>query len=247
MQRTRQPALILLLTAASALAQAPEPRPAYEAASVKINTTGSGSTSSHGTKGQIVITNLTLKTLIERAYSVKPFQVAGPNWMEAVHFDIVAKYPAETKATDRPAMLRTLLEDRFKLATHRESKDMPGYALVTAKSGFKLKPVEPGDSGTDHNGGRVHTMKAKKLSMPELAEFVARMMGEVVVDETRIAGVYDFELRWSNEDQTNGTEVPQAPPLPTVLQETLGLRLQPRKVPVEMVVVDHVERVPSEN
>jgi uncharacterized protein (TIGR03435 family) len=240
--------MIVLLAAGAALAQPQDERPAYEAASVKLNTSGTGNSSSHGSKGQIVFTNQTLKRLIERAYSVKPFQVTGPGWMETVCFDIAAKYPPDTKDDNRSLMLRTLLEDRFKLAVHRESKEMPGYALVVAKSGFKLKPVEPGGSDTNSNGGHVRTLTAKKTSMAQLADLVARWLGEIVVDKTAIDGVYDFEFRWTNDDQTpNGTDAEAAPSLLTALQETLGLRLQPQKVPVEIVVVDHVERVPSEN
>jgi len=241
--------MIVLLAAGAVSGQPQDGRPAYEAAFVKLNTSGSGSRSSNGSRGQIVMTNQTLKRLIERAYGVKPFQVTGPGWMETVCFDIVAKYPPDTRYEDRPLMLRTLLEDRFKLAVHRESKDMPGYALVVAKGGFKLKPVEPaGGSGTDHNGGRVETMTAKKTSMAELAELVGRFLGETVVDKTGIEGVYDFALRWTKDDlDPNGTDAASAPTLFIALQETLGLRLQPQKVPVEIVVVDHVERVPTEN
>jgi uncharacterized protein (TIGR03435 family) len=236
------------LAATAVFAQPQEQRPAYEAASVKLNTSGSGNTSSHGSKGQVVMTNLPLKRLIERAYSVRPYQVTGPDWMENVHFDIVAKYPPDTKDADRSIMLRTLLEDRFKLALHRESKDLPGYGLVVAKSGFKLKPVEPGGSSSDHNGGRVQTLTAKKTSMAQLADFVSRMLEETVVDKTGIDGVYDFELRWTRDDQPPDVVEPgAAPSLLTALQETLGLRLQPQKVPVEMFVVDRVERAPTEN
>lgn len=242
------PVIVALLAAGAVLAQPQDTRPAYEAASVKVNSSGSGSSSSHGTRGQVVITNLTLKRLIERAYSLKPFQVTGPDWLESVHFDVAAKYPPDTKNDERSLMLRTLLEDRFKLAVHRETKDMPGYALVVAKSGFKLKPVEPDPkgSGTDHNGGRVQNLKATSISMADTAEFVARMLGEVVVDKTGLDGVYSFELHWSNEDQ-NPNAIAAAPTLVTALQETLGLRLQPQKVPVELLVVDHAERVPTEN
>ncbi|MGA2195970.1 MAG: TIGR03435 family protein [Bryobacteraceae bacterium] len=248
MMRATSRGMIALLAAGAVFAQPRDTRPAYEAASVKINTSGSGHSSSDGSKGQVVMTNQTLKRLIERAYNVKPLQVTGPGWMEDVRFDIAAKYPPDTKNDDHLLMLRTLLEDRFKLAVHRESKDMPGYALVVAKSGFKLKPVEPGGSGTDHNGGRVQTMTATKNSMAQLADFVARTLGEMVVDQTGIEGVYDFELRWTNEDQNpSATDLDGVPSLFTALEETLGLRLQPQKVPVEIVVVDHVERVPTEN
>jgi uncharacterized protein (TIGR03435 family) len=240
--------MIVLLAAGGIFAQPRDARPAYEAASVKLNTSASGASSSRGSKGQIVFTNQTLKRLIERAYGVKPFQVTGPDWMETVHFDIAAKYPPDTRDEDRSLMLRTLLEDRFKLAVRRESKDMPGYALVVAKSGFKLKPVEPGGSDTSNNGGRVQILTAKKTSMARLADLIARSLGEVVIDKTGVDGVYDFELRWTNDDQPpNGTDGDAAPSLRGALQETLGLRLQPQKVPVDMVAVSHVERAPAEN
>jgi uncharacterized protein (TIGR03435 family) len=251
MERSCQPmAMIVLLAVHAAFAQPQDTRPAYEAASVKLNTSGSGNSTTNGSRGQIVFNNVTLKRLIERAYGVKPFQVAGPDWMEAVRFDIAAKYPPETKNDDRFVMLRTLLEDRFKLAVHRQSKDLPGYALMVAKSGFKLKPVEPGGADTGTNGGRVRTLTAKRTSMPLLADLLARSLGEMVVDKTGIEGVYNFEFRWTNGDPNPSSadaDADAAPSLFTALQETLGLRLQTQKVPVEMIVVDHVQRAPIEN
>ena len=84
--------------------------------------------------------------------------------------------------------------------------------------------------------------------MALLADLVARNLGEFVLDKTGLDGVYDFELRWTNDDQNpNATDIDAVPSLFTALQETLGLRLQPQKVPVEIVVVDHVERVPAGN
>jgi uncharacterized protein (TIGR03435 family) len=243
--RTTSGWMIALLGLGAAFAQPRDARPAYEAASIKLDTSGSGGTSSHGSKGQVVLTNLTLKRFIERAYNAKTFQVTGPDWMEDVHFDIVAKYPPETKDDDRSLMLRTLLEDRFKLAVHRETKDMSGYALMVAKSGFKLKPVEPGGSSTNSEGGRIQKLTAKKTSISYLAELVGRNLGEMVVDKTGIEGVYDFEFRWTTDDQRPDAD--GTPSLFTALQEALGLRLQPQKVPVEIVVVDHVERMPTEN
>ena len=123
----------VLFAAGIVFAQPQDSRPAYVAASVKPNTSGSENTSSNGSKGQIVFTNQTLKRLIERAYNLKPFQLSGPDWLDAVRFDIAAKYPPDTKNEDRTLMLRTLLEDRFKLAVHRQSKEMPGYVLVVGK------------------------------------------------------------------------------------------------------------------
>jgi uncharacterized protein (TIGR03435 family) len=241
-----QRSIFVLFAAVAVWAQTPGARPAFEAASIKLNNSASGSSSSNGSRGQVLMSNQSLKRLIERAYSVKPFQVSGPGWLESVHFDIAAKYPEGTKNADRPLMLRTLLEDRFKLAAHMESKEMQGYALVVAKSGFKLKPVEPGSGGSDtsENGGRVRTLTVKRTSMELLADLMARNLGEMVVDRTGIAGVYDFEMKWTNDDQNTDDSVPS---LFTAIQDTLGLRLQPQKVPVPIVVVDHVERAPSDN
>ena len=168
--------------------------------------------------------------------------------MEDVHFDIAAKYPPDTKPSDRPVMLLTLLEDRFKLAAHRETKELPGYALTVAKSGFKLKPVAPGGSDTSTNGGRVRTLTAKRTSIAQLADLISRNLTEMVVDKTGIDGVYDFEMRWTNDDQnTNGKEAETVPTLFVAVEEALGLRLRAEKVPVEIIVVDRVERVPTEN
>jgi len=230
-----------------ALAQPQAERPGYEVASIKPNNSSSGSSRSNGSKGQIVFNNVSLKRLIERAYSVKPFQVVAPDWTESVHFDIAAKYPPDTKDKDRPLMLRALLEDRFKLAVHRESKEVQGYELLVAKKGFKLKPVEPGVANTNSRGAYAQTLTATKVSMDGLADYVARNLDKAVVDKTGITGVYDFEFRWSKEVQTSNDGEADAPTLFAALEESLGLRLQAHKVPLTMFIVDHVERMPDEN
>lgn len=241
--------IVVALLAATLPARPQDTRPAYEVASIKPDQSGSGNSRTNGSRGQIVFTNHTLQRLIERAYSAKPFQVIGPAWMKDVRFDIVAKYPANTNRDDHPLMLRTLLEDRFKLAVHHEAKDMPGYALLVDKGGFKLKPVEAnGPSGTSRDGGRIVTLTARKSSMPALADDIGRSLGEMVVDRTGLAGVYDFELRFTSEDlNSNAGDAGAIPSLFTALKEVMGLRLQRRKVPVDIIVVDHVKRVPAGN
>ena len=249
MTRAASTATIMLFAAGAVFAQPQDTRLAYEAASVKINTSGTNHASSEGSKGQLVMTNQTLKRLIERAYNVNPLQVAGPGWMEDVRFDIVAKYPQDTKNEERLPMLRTLLEDRFKLVAHRETKEMSGWALVVAKGGFKLKPAAPGQSQTDSNAdGKLRTLTVKGASMAQMADLLARLQNETVVDRTGIEGVYDFELHWTMDDlNTAGTYADVSPSVFAAIEETLGLKLQRQKVPVEVIVVDSVERVPIEN
>jgi len=242
----RRIVLIGLIAATAGLAQ--DPRPSFEAATVKLSNEPTMNSRSNGSKGQVLMSNQTLKRLIERAYEVKPFQVVGPGWMEDVRFDVAAKFPEGTKNEDRPLMLRTLLEDRFKLATHKETKDLPGYVLVVAKSGFKLKPVEDsGGSDTSTNGGIIRTMTVKRTSIAFVADLLSRQLGQMVVDQTGIAGVYDFEFKWTNDDQAPAGGDASVPSLFTAVEETMGLHLKAQKVPTEVVVVDHVERMPVEN
>lgn len=241
---------MIFLVAGVALAQTPDARPAFEAAFIKANTTGSTGSRTNGSTGQLVMVNQTLKRLIERAYDAKPFQVTGPEWMENVRFDITAKYPENTKNADRPVMLRTLLEDRFKLVTHGETKELPGFALVLAKSGLKIKPVEKVPGGTSSNSNNnQEDLKVTSIPMADVADFLARQLGSTVVDSTNAEGVYTFELHWTLDDP-NGGPVDRGAGEFAAIQEaigTLGLHLQAQKVPVRMVVVDHVERAPTEN
>jgi uncharacterized protein (TIGR03435 family) len=249
--RTISAGMIVFLAAGAVLAQTPDARPAFEAAFIKPNTTGSNGSRTNGSTGQIVMVNQTLKRLIERAYNVKQFQVTGPEWIENVRFDVTAKYPPDTKREDRPAMLRTMLEDRFKLATHRDSKEMSGYALVVAKSGLKLKAVETDKGGgTDSNSNNsLVTLKMTGVSMKQLADYLADRLGSAVIDGTGADGKYTFELRWTLDDQLTGAVDRGAVEFAAIQDaiSTLGLHLQAQKVPVEIVVVDHVERVPTEN
>jgi len=251
MMRAISRGMMIFLAAGAVLAQTPDARPAFEAASVKPNTTGSNSSRTDGNKGQIVMVNQTLRRIVERAFNVKPFQVSGPGWMEGVRFDVTAKYPPDTKSEDRAVMLRTMLEDRFKLTTHRESKEMPGYALVVAKSGLKLKPVEKGPGGTSSNSTNNQvTLQVTAVSMAEVADYLARRLGSTVMDGTGAVGAYSFELHWNSDDQLGGPGGDPGAGEFAAIQDalsTLGLRLQAQKVPVEVVVVDHVERVPAEN
>jgi len=242
-------AICIFLAAHTVFGQT-QPRPAYEAASLKLNTSDSGSTGVHETTGQIVFENMPLDRLLAQAFGVRPPEIVGPSWLPETRLDIMAKFPPAASGDDRMLMLRGLLEERLKLAIHRENRDLPGFAMVVAKGGFKLKPAEPGSHTTSHNGGRIQTVTATKTSMEFLAGLVTRYLGQIVVDKTGIDGVYDFELRWTNDDRPAGREAVPGDPVPTLpdaLEERLGLRLQPQKVSTEVVVVDHIERTPIEN
>jgi uncharacterized protein (TIGR03435 family) len=252
--------MVIVLASLAEFAQG-QAHPEYEAAAIKVNTTASANSGVRQDRAQVQFTRIPLKRLIQLAYKAYSFQVSGPAWLEDAYFDISAKYPPNLKDDERPLMLRSLLEDRLKLVVHRESKETQGYALVVAKGGFKLKPARAQEAETtppaagqfspvlDLQGGfRRSVLIAKHAPISSLADLVTRIWDQMVVDKTGLIGVYDFELRWNNDNNNpSPSDADALPVLFTAIQETLGLRLQPEKVPVEMIVVQHVERAPVEN
>jgi uncharacterized protein (TIGR03435 family) len=132
-----------------ALAQTAE-RPVFEVASMKANHSGSTSTHSDRDNNRLSIVNMTLRRYIGRAYSVREDQIVGPGWLDTERFDLVAKSEFIPNAEQVGLMLQALLAERFKLALHRENKEGHVYALVIAKGGLKVKPVDgTGDSSTN--------------------------------------------------------------------------------------------------
>lgn len=155
-------------------------------------------------------------------------------------FEINAKAEGPAKDPELLEMLRTLLAEQFQLAIHHEQKIAPAYALVVAKSGLKIKPVE-GATGSSSKGGR-GVMTAKGVTMAKLAETLSRNLGAPVADLTETAGAFDFKLEWSVEGDANDAQSA----LFEALQSQLGLKLESRKLPVDVIVVDKAEK-PSEN
>jgi len=242
---------IVLLATLSVCAAAQDAPPAFEAASVKVNTSDSGSTHSNTRPANVQLTNMPLRSIITMAYEVKDYEVVGPEWLASAKYDIVAKAAVGTPDHDIPAMLRTLLVERFKLETHRETRDLQVFGLVAAKGGFQLKPVESGNSSRDtqHNamGG---VLTATKTSLDRLAIWLNRFTDLPVVNMTGIEGVFDFTLKYSLENETRKAEAngaPKYPIVPLAIQEQLGLRLEKRTAKVEVLSIDHAEKTPIEN
>lgn len=228
----------------------------FEAVVIKPNKSGSNSSSSHGSKSQLLTTNVSLRSLIVRAYGMKDYQVEGPEWLNDARFDVAAKYP--TGLPEDPvrynaamqAMMQKLLVDQFKLEVHRETKNLPVYGLVVAKGGIKFKEVpDAGSHGSNNeNGHYVGTC----IPMSNFADFLARRMDMPVLDMTGLKGFYnltlDFvEARRAADSKPDATAPDPGATLDTAIQEQLGLKLDNRKAPLEIVVVDHAEKTPIEN
>jgi uncharacterized protein (TIGR03435 family) len=133
------------------------------------------------------------------------------------------------------------------MAAHREMKTIPVYALVIGKDGLKIKEVEPGEGKTNTSGSR---FIGTKVTMNRLTQFLSRMLDRPVIDKTGTGNaVYDIDLHyaWEELTATAPKQPSNGPSIFNALQEQLGLKLQAEKLPVEVLVIDHIERVPSGN
>ncbi len=206
---------------------------------------------------------MTLKDLVANAYEVKQYQVSGSDVLNEQRFDIVAKMPEGSSKDDAPKMLRALLEERFKLKTHWETREGDTYNLVVAKGGPKLGAegsMPPSEEELKNFGDHpVPTLRQKgdhglpewvgnACRMGDLASIMGAMFGRPVMDKTGLAGKYDFVLkykgRWDSDRQAD--DMDPTPPMDRALQEELGLKVEPAKGPVKVLVIDHIEK-PSEN
>ncbi len=208
----------------------------------------------------VILKGVPLKSVLTEAFKVRFNQVEGPSWLETDCFEISAKIPEGATRDQLPAMLQTLLIERFKLAAHKEVRSRSGYALVVDKGGPKFKEDDPntnfmgaGRSGTMLFGASGHGRLKGVMTMKTLAAHLSTDGGYgPVQDLTGLTGKYDIDLTWT-PDQTfepsaGAADIP-APEanLFTAVRESLGLKLERRNVEVQFVVVDHIERIPTEN
>jgi uncharacterized protein (TIGR03435 family) len=195
-------------------------------------------------------TAITLLDLIADAYGLRYDQIGGgPNWLGSDHFDIVAKAAGEGPLARSQAMqmLQSLLADRFQVKVHRETKEMPVYALVAGKNGAKLKESPPDAAGgTSVRAGSMGMhMEASKGTMDQLSRQLSLTAGRPVLDRTGLTGHYTYTLDWL---PANGAAPPESdiPSIFTAVQEQLGLKLEATKAPIVMLIIDRAEK-PSEN
>ena len=325
----------LALTAAAAFAQT---KPAFEVATIKpsapmdqakmlaaLQAGGKMPVGASIDSHRAEYLYLDLRTLLTYAYGVKPYQITGPDWMQSTRFDIVGKMPEGSAKEDAPKMLQTLLEERFKLATHRASVEHPVLALVAGKGGPKLKasaekpvaidenaPLKPGELKMDGADGPVRVkvdvatgssvidmgLKGKmsyKLvpatqtfhiefsmtTMTGFADMITQLFAQIggtggrqVVDMTGIEGNYDASIDLSLAEllamaRAAGADIPGGAPggpggrgnAPLVAPDpgggggasltdavqSMGLKLESRKAMVDQLIVDHIEKTPTEN
>jgi uncharacterized protein (TIGR03435 family) len=192
------------------------------------------------------VTSARIGHLVSIAWELPMRMIEGePEWPEgAERFDIEAKAEEPAKATQAQLllMLQTLLIDRFQLKFHRETVEQAGFVLVVGKNGPKMKPTTSQDVVTSFGGQRKPfpnqgTFTAHKITITRLVETLSFIRWSPVVDKTGLGGEYDFTLNWDED---------QGPTLRTAVEEQLGLKLEPQKVPVSLFVIESAQK-PSPN
>lgn len=241
---------------------------------------------------RVQIQSFNLQELIRYAYSLKPYQVTGPDWMTHLRYDISAKLPEGAQMTQIRGMVQRLLADRFQLVFHHDTQDLPVYALVVLRDGPKLKEADPsaviaptGDApremsvgGTDRlmnmTGGSFGNLKlvqdgdgkarlvSQASTIGNLTDMLNRMLDRPVLDMTNLTGNYQFSLDVDTEDLRAmaagaGVSMPlranngdaSDPTHRSVFQslQRIGLKLEPRKAPVDIFVVDSAAKSPVDN
>jgi uncharacterized protein (TIGR03435 family) len=249
--------------------------PRFEVASIKPSDPNPASPLFIGMSADgamVKYTNITLRDCIRGAYRARDFQIVGPDWMTKARYEISARLPAGASTEQIPEMLRALLVERFKLEIRHEMKEQNVYALLVGNGGPKLKPAErktdansPKALGPDGKPrdpmmyGRAPgglTIRAPYASLESLVGLVSRFTDRPVVDMTGIEGQFEFQFSFATNanpftgpDPTpDGTAIP-AEPAPSLSDavKQYGLRLEARKAPIEMLIVTHLERTPTEN
>ena len=243
---------------------AQSPVPAFEVASVRPNNSDDPPSLGLPPGGAVVATNVPLQNIIVNAYGVPPFRVVGaPDWIERERFDITAKPPAGSDPGQVLLMMRALLAERFKLRVHRETSEQPIYALVVARTdgrlGPNLKPASTDCSAADKASGPLPpspdspcaglmgvgptggTIVSNGQPLRRLTSALSMAVSRTVIDGTGLEGPFDVRLRWS-ADVNVGPAQGDTPSIFTALLEQLGLKLEPGRGPVDVLVIDSVER-----
>jgi uncharacterized protein (TIGR03435 family) len=217
------------------------------------NSIWSSATDSHFRAG-----NVSLIGLIHWAYQMPESRILNaPAWAGSAYFNIEASSDAsadekmahlssDAGSLEKEMMVRSMLADRFHLVTHAETRELPIYELVVAKSTPKFDDAKKEGTTINHGRAYIHVQGANSATL--LAEELSKEVGRPVVDKTGIAGRYDLELRWTPDNvAASGNSAADAPPsIFTALEEQLGLKLKSAKGPVLVLVIDHAE-MPSEN
>jgi uncharacterized protein (TIGR03435 family) len=254
----RRPITFFIFAATIALAQTPTARPSFEAASIKVFDESQQSGSLNPNAEGLTAHNLSVAFLIQWAWNVKPYELSIPNalkpGMDSPHYDIVARAAGPVSNDQLRLMTQSLLIDRFHLSVHNEKRDIPVFALITAKDGPKQlhPPASPDDSphvdldSKNQEGGQHWLFHNEPAGA--IGGILSNGLDRPIVDMTALAGKFDYTFilpPWNRAEGPLGDHI-IANVFPE-LQRQLGLRIEARTAPADVLVIDRIDKTPTEN
>jgi len=202
---------------------------------------------------RFVMVNRTVQSMLLFAYGLHRKEIEGvTGWVETQRWDVegLPDTPGHPSLKQMQTLMRKLLEQRFGLKVHTETKELAVYAITVGKGGQKITPSAGDPNGTpsenENSNGGVVTMRMTNMSMSEFAPDLAFFLDRPAVDQTGLKGRYDLQLKWTADESKTPADGTAPPGMFTAIQDQLGLKLEPVKAKVEVLVVDAVER-PSAN
>ncbi|MCX6633102.1 MAG: TIGR03435 family protein [Candidatus Solibacter sp.] len=251
---------LVLFAATAAFGQSADtPALAFDVASVKASQPGTGGGRGRReniqfSPGAVTMRNVNLKSAIRWAWRVSEFQVSGPDWLDSERYEIAGKAAGPATEEQLRLMMQTLLRERFKLALHRQTKELSAYVLVVGKNGLKVPESKTeGETSIDINQRQL-SVSVQRAPVSQLVDMLSNVLRAPVVDMTGLTGRYDVSLNVAKyvADMTAQGKSVESTPMDTqalismVLPE-LGLKLEAKKMPLDLLIVDRAEKVPVEN
>lgn len=248
-------ASLLISTLPARPADAP---PTFEVASIRVSQTRGGGRGEgmHGFRQEniqfgpasVTLRNASLRSCMRAAYKVMDYQVTGPDWIGQARYDIVAKSPGPASEDQLRLMLQNLLADRFKLAFHHQTKELPAWVLTVGKNGPKFKEsATEGESNIEPDRQKMEVV-IQRTPVSQLVEVLSNVLRAPVIDETGLKGKYDITVKLEKymPDSPTGI-VDMLSTIVTGVQQELGLKMEQKKLPLDLLVVDRAEKAPVEN
>ena len=251
----KRPAVALsvaFFTCFGCLAQTRVARPAFDAASIRP-ASDSARSDIQTAPGTLTVRNQSLQFMLHWAYDTPPFQVIGPAWLNDARFDVLAKSESGGDDAQLRLMLQGLLATRFGVVTHPEQKETQVYTLTLAKGGPKFQ--ESKDEGPPEFTNGPGLLIAHRVTMADLAAKISEPLNRPVIDETNLTGKYEIRIdvaaymqsQSGGDAKGGGIQIDVMSVLFNALQAQLGVKLESKKATVNMLVLDHAEKVPTEN
>jgi uncharacterized protein (TIGR03435 family) len=249
------PVLLLLFAATAAFGQ-----PAFDVGSVKASQPGTGGDrrgrdNIQVSPGTVTMRNVSLKSCIAWAWHVFSYQVNGPDWLDSQRYEIAGKANGPATEEQLRLMMQGLLQERFKLAVHHQTKELSAYVLVPGKNGPKVQESKTEGEPSIEPNQKQMSVTIQRAPVSQLVEMLSNVLRAPVVDQTGLKGRYDLTVniaKYAADMAAQGKSLDGAPADPLtlislVLQEELGLKLESKKMPIDLVIVDHAEKARVEN